>query len=156
MDRAMGVMAGGLSPRTAVGAPAYVGLAFDDSAAPLDLEAAVAAVGEAAAQADAVVVSIHWGGEYQAAPSAWQQAVARALADSGALVIAGHGPHVPQRVEWVGETYRVDWWWGVARRVTVVGGRVVNVEALPTVSDRGRVRAADPERAEAILERLGL
>ena len=170
MDRTMAPKAGWPPAGAASGAPAYIGLAFDDSAAPLDVEAAAAAVGEAAARADVVVVSIHWGGEYQAAPSDRQEAIARALADAGALVIAGHGPHVLQRVEWVGETlvayslgnflfdqpYPDECRWGVVLRVTVEGGRVTAVEALPTVSERGRVRAADPRRAEAILERLGL
>jgi len=154
--------------------PACQVLAFDDSAAPLDLEAAAeavsAAVAEAAERADVVVVSIHWGGEYQAAPSQRQQAIARRLAEAGADVIVGHGPHVLQRVEWVGETlvayslgnflfdqpYPADCRQGAILRVTLRGGRVVAVQAIPTVVERGHVKPAGPEEAAAILARLNL
>jgi poly-gamma-glutamate capsule biosynthesis protein CapA/YwtB (metallophosphatase superfamily) len=79
-------------------------LAFDDSVIALDVAGAARAVTAAARRSDVVIVSIHWGGEYQAAPGPRQRAVARALADAGAGLIVGHGPHVPQRIEWVGET----------------------------------------------------
>jgi poly-gamma-glutamate synthesis protein (capsule biosynthesis protein) len=149
--------------------PICAGLAFDDSVRPLDLETAVGAVSAAARQAEIVIVSIHWGGEYQAAPSARQQAIAQALAEAGADVIAGHGPHVPQRIEWVGETlvayslgnflfdqlWPEDCTWGAILRVTLCDGRAVAVEVVPTVADRGRVRPAEEETRAEILERLG-
>lgn len=147
-----------------------LGLAFDDSVIPLDVTAAAAAVAKAAAQAPVVVVSIHWGGEYQATPSARQQAVARALAEAGATLIAGHGPHVPQRIEWIDDTlvayslgnflfdqhYPLDCRWGVILRVTLQDTQIVGVEAIPTVTEDGRVRRADRATAAAILERLKL
>lgn len=150
--------------------PPVIGLAFDDSIVPLDLAAAAAAVAEAAAQAPVVVVSIHWGGEYQAAPSARQQAVARALAEAGANLIAGHGPHVLQRIEWIGDTlvayslgnflfdqrYPLDCRWGVILRVTLQDAQIVDVKAIPTVTENGRVRRADEATAAAILARLRL
>jgi poly-gamma-glutamate capsule biosynthesis protein CapA/YwtB (metallophosphatase superfamily) len=151
-------------------APSVVGLAFDDSVVPLDIALTAAAVADAAAQAEVVIVSIHWGGEYQAAPSARQQAIAQALAEAGATVIAGHGPHVLQRVEWIGETlaayslgnllfdqpYPLDCRWGALLRVTLQGAQVVAVEAIPTVTEQGRVRRADAETGAAIINRLGL
>jgi poly-gamma-glutamate capsule biosynthesis protein CapA/YwtB (metallophosphatase superfamily) len=150
--------------------PAWRILAFDDSGAPLDLEAAASAVAAAVEQADVVIVSIHWGGEYQAAPGPRQEAVARTLAESGASVIAGHGPHVLQRVRWVGETlvayslgnflfdqpYPADCRQGTILRVTLRGGHIIGIEAVPTVVERGRVRLAGPEDTAAILARLGL
>ena len=149
--------------------PVCAGLAFDDSVRPLDLPAAAGLVSEAARQAQIVIVSIHWGGEYQAAPSTRQQAIAWALAQAGADVIAGHGPHVLQRMEWMDETlvayslgnflfdqpYPQDCRWGAILRVTLRGGRAVAVEVVPTVAERGRVRPADEETRAAILERLG-
>jgi poly-gamma-glutamate synthesis protein (capsule biosynthesis protein) len=149
--------------------PVCAGLAFDDSVRPLDLPAAAGAVSEAARLADVVIVSIHWGGEYQAAPSTRQQAIARALAEAGADVIAGHGPHVLQRVEWVDQTlvayslgnflfdqpYPEDCRWGAILRVTLRGGRAMAVEIVPTVAEHGRVRPAGEETRAAILERLG-
>jgi poly-gamma-glutamate capsule biosynthesis protein CapA/YwtB (metallophosphatase superfamily) len=158
------------TPAAMAQAPEVIGLAFDDSVIPLDIEAARAAVAERAAQADVVVVSIHWGAEYQATPSARQQAIASALSQAGASVIAGHGPHVLQPIEWVGETlvayslgnflfdqpYPLDCRWGAILRVTLEDGRIVKVEATPTVAEQGRVRHADGEMSTAIVERLGL
>ena len=145
-------------------------LAFDDTVAPLDLEAATEAVAASAEQAAPIIVSVHWGGEYQAAPSSRQRAIARELAAAGADLVVGHGPHVLQRVEWVGETvvayslgnflfdqpYPADCRWGAILCVTLRGDRIVAVEALPTVVDRGRVRPAGPKDATAILARLAL
>lgn len=150
--------------------PTYQLLAFDDSVAPLDMQAAAGRVAAAAEQADVVVVSIHWGGEYQAAPGPRQQAVARALAEAGAGIIIGHGTHVLQRIEWIGETlvtyslgnllfdqpYPADCRQGVILRVTLQGNRIAAVEAIPTVTEHGRVRLASPKEAAAISNRIGL
>jgi poly-gamma-glutamate capsule biosynthesis protein CapA/YwtB (metallophosphatase superfamily) len=150
--------------------PMYCLLAFDDSVEPLDEHAAAAAVTAAADEGGLVIVSVHWGGEYQASPSPRQRAVARALAHAGADLVAGHGPHVLQRVEWVGETlvayslgnflfdqpYPADCRWGAVLRVVVRDDRIVAVDALPTVVQRGRVRRAASEDAAAILARLAL
>ena len=53
----------------------------------------------AAAGADAVVVSLHWGVEYEAQPRAEDVELAHRLADAGAIAIIGHHPHVLQPVE---------------------------------------------------------
>jgi len=150
--------------------PTFRMFAFDDSLVPLNVQAAGQAVAAAVKQVDLVVVSIHWGGEYQAAPGPRQRAIARALADAGARLIVGHGPHVLQRVEWAGETlvayslgnflfdqlYPADCRWGAILRVTLQGDRIVAVEPLPTIVARARVRPASPEEAAAILARLAL
>jgi poly-gamma-glutamate synthesis protein (capsule biosynthesis protein) len=149
----------------------YQLLAFDDSGVPLDLETAVSRVAAAAKQADLVIVSMHWGGEYQAAPSPRQQSIARSLAGAGADLIIGHGPHVLQRVEWIGETlvayslgnflfdqpYPADCRWGAILRVTrFARGSRLTIQMLPTVVEQGRVRPASPVEAPAILDRLAL
>ncbi|HAZ64828.1 MAG TPA: capsular biosynthesis protein, partial [Armatimonadetes bacterium] len=51
---------------------------------------------------DCLVVSLHWGQEYQARPSARQQRLGRAAIDAGADLVLGHHPHVAQPIE----TYR--------------------------------------------------
>jgi poly-gamma-glutamate synthesis protein (capsule biosynthesis protein) len=79
--------------------PARPGGASCVQAAQLDPARAVEAVRAAAAQADAVVVSLHWGVEYEAQPRAEDVELAHALADAGALVVLGHHPHVLQPVE---------------------------------------------------------
>ncbi len=49
--------------------------------------------------ADLVVVSIHWGVEYQRLPGAGQRTQARWLIQQGADLIVGHHPHVVQPAE---------------------------------------------------------
>lgn len=145
-------------------------LAFDDSTVPLDVDAAGQTVLAAAQQADLVIVSVHWGGEYQAAPSPRQKLVAQALAHAGADLVIGHGPHVLQPVEWVGRTlvayslgnflfdqpYPADCRRGVILRVTRTAqdGGPMSFELLPTVVEQGRVRIASPDEASIILARL--
>ena len=48
---------------------------------------------------DVLVVSLHWGGEYQKEPLSWQKDLAHQIIDSGAKVIIGHHPHVTQLTE---------------------------------------------------------
>jgi poly-gamma-glutamate synthesis protein (capsule biosynthesis protein) len=66
---------------------------------PLDLEPALQAVREARKQADLVVVSVHWGNEYQHQPTKRQRDIAQALVSAGCDVILGHHPHVLQPIE---------------------------------------------------------
>ena len=76
-------------------------LAFDDVTQPIDIEAAAAEVQTAKNQGALVVVSVHWGAEYQAGASPRQKEVAKALAKAGAVLIWGHHPHVLQPSEWL-------------------------------------------------------
>lgn|GEM_PF-2393076 len=58
-----------------------------------------AEVRAAAADADALLVVVHWVGEFQAQPlPAWRD-WARRLAEAGATAVVGHGPHVVGPVE---------------------------------------------------------
>ncbi len=66
---------------------------------PLDLEPALQAVRDARGKADLVVVSVHWGNEYQHAPTKRQRNIAQAFAVAGCDVILGHHPHVLQPAE---------------------------------------------------------
>lgn len=56
---------------------------------------------EARQQADAVIVSMHWGTEDSHQVNNNQRTAAKMMADLGADVIIGTGPHVLQPVEWV-------------------------------------------------------
>jgi poly-gamma-glutamate synthesis protein (capsule biosynthesis protein) len=84
---------GNACPAARAGAPPC------DQAAQLDRARALEAVRAAGAQADAVVVSLHWGVEYETQPRAEDVELAHALADAGALVVLGHHPHVLQPIE---------------------------------------------------------
>lgn len=51
--------------------------------------------------ADVVVVSMHWGIEYENSPCSLQKTQAQQLADAGADIIIGNHPHVIQNIEWI-------------------------------------------------------
>lgn len=53
----------------------------------------------ARAEADIVVVGLHWGGEYRHAPAAWQRDLAHRLVAAGADIVMGSHPHVLQPAE---------------------------------------------------------
>jgi poly-gamma-glutamate capsule biosynthesis protein CapA/YwtB (metallophosphatase superfamily) len=65
----------------------------------LEVEQASATVNQARAQADVVIVSLHWGVEDQHEPTPRQRQVAARLLASGADLILGHHPHVLQPLE---------------------------------------------------------
>ena len=69
------------------------------------LEAVAAA---RAAGADLVVVSAHWGHEFEFFPDPRQMAFARELARAGADVILGHHPHVLQPMEFLTRVSNVE------------------------------------------------
>ncbi|PFA62216.1 capsular biosynthesis protein [Bacillus sp. AFS015802] len=48
---------------------------------------------------DLVVMSLHWGNEYQRFPTEEQQRLAKVLTDSGVDIIFGHHPHVLQPIQ---------------------------------------------------------
>ncbi|KKS82623.1 MAG: Capsule synthesis protein, CapA [Candidatus Wolfebacteria bacterium GW2011_GWC1_43_10] len=48
---------------------------------------------------DFIVVSLHWGNEYETSAGQWQKNIAHGLIDAGADIIVGHHPHVVQEVE---------------------------------------------------------
>lgn len=66
-----------------------------------DPEVAAEAVRALRPKVDALVVSVHWGNEYQRRPSPRQVAGAEALVAAGADLVLGHHPHVLQPVLWV-------------------------------------------------------
>ena len=55
----------------------------------------------AKAEANVVIVSVHWGEEGAFVPSEDQKKYAKLFADCGVDVIVGHHPHVIQPVEWI-------------------------------------------------------
>jgi poly-gamma-glutamate synthesis protein (capsule biosynthesis protein) len=77
-------------------------LAFD-AIGEFDIEATVRAVQSARESGALVVVSMHWGMEYQAGASASQKQIAQALGDAGAVLIWGHHPHVLQPTRWIND-----------------------------------------------------
>lgn len=76
-------------------------IAVEDVTAPLDISSIALAVSKAKANGDFVIVSIHWGMEYQAGTTEEQRKIALELAEAGADVIWGHHPHILQKMEWI-------------------------------------------------------
>ncbi len=67
--------------------------------APFDVERLVGQVRDLRADADHVIVSVHWGEERFLIPSPTQIDQARRLVDAGASMVLGHHPHVLQGIE---------------------------------------------------------
>jgi poly-gamma-glutamate capsule biosynthesis protein CapA/YwtB (metallophosphatase superfamily) len=76
-------------------------LALDDILTPVDTGIATRAIQNARAQGRLVVVSIHWGAEYQQDASDRQKVLAQQFADAGAALVVGTHPHVLQPVKWI-------------------------------------------------------
>lgn len=57
------------------------------------------AVKKYAPQVDILIVSLHWGVEYEKEPRKWQKDLAYQIIDSGAKLIIGSHPHVTQPTE---------------------------------------------------------
>jgi poly-gamma-glutamate synthesis protein (capsule biosynthesis protein) len=76
-------------------------LAFDDISSLLDEKTAVQVIRSARLTGALVVVSIHWGAEYQGGASDRQKSLAQEFAQAGAALIWGHHPHVLQPAEWI-------------------------------------------------------
>lgn len=74
-------------------------LAFDTTIWKIDAETIENVVGPLKDQADVVVVSFHWGNEYQHQPTNQQVAIAQATIDAGADLVLGHHPHVLETIE---------------------------------------------------------
>ena len=149
-------------------------LAFDDVTQPIDIEAAAAEVQSAKNQGALVVVSVHWGTEYQAGASPRQKEVAQALAQAGATLIWGHHPHVLQPSEWLqtdngstlvfyslGNALFDSYGLADTNRSALIlvkldGHGIVDVEAVPFVIDaiNSRVVLANLPEHQQILSRL--
>ncbi len=53
---------------------------------------------------DLLIVSMHWGNEYQFLPSKEQEEFAKFLAEQNVDIIIGNHPHVIQPIEWINNT----------------------------------------------------
>lgn len=151
-------------------------LAYEDVGQPFDLNNALTDIANARKAADLLIVSLHWGNEYQAGPDASQMGIAQSLADAGVDVIWGHHSHVLQRIEWVKST-------ASARRTLVIyslgnlisdqrmlkdtqrtaiiilkvrKGEIIGISITPLVMNmsQNQLQLADPDQRQLIFERL--
>ncbi|NTU48550.1 MAG: CapA family protein [Syntrophobacteraceae bacterium] len=148
--------------------------AFDDVSAELNEEAAVESIRLAHAAGALVIVSIHWGWEYQGAPSSRQQDLAVQFAEAGANLIWGHHSHVLQPAEWMGTEWgQILVLYSLGNALfdqggledtrqsalglgTLDGDGVTGVETVPFAVDvpHSRILQPDAETSQEILDRL--
>jgi poly-gamma-glutamate capsule biosynthesis protein CapA/YwtB (metallophosphatase superfamily) len=76
-------------------------LAAEDVTQKLDENKLLEAIKSIRAGCDILIVSLHWGNEYQSGISPRQQVLAQTLADAGVDVLWGTHPHVLQKMEWI-------------------------------------------------------
>jgi gamma-polyglutamate biosynthesis protein CapA len=151
-------------------------LAFDDVTAPLDGNTAVAAIQSARQTGSIVIISVHWGVEYQGGASQRQKDLAAQFAEAGATIIWGHHPHVLQPADWIttswGKTLVLyslgnalfdqggldDTRQSALVLVTLGAGGVASMRAIPFEIDIVNSGLVEPDAGTAleILDRLGL
>ena len=115
-------------------------LAFDDVSSPLDANAAAQAIRSARTSGALVIVSIHWGMEYQGGASDRQKSLARRFAEAGAALVWGHHPHVLQPAAWIGPSSAL---------------RASPSAALGTGTERRSEQSDDRSRRTLVLYSLG-
>jgi poly-gamma-glutamate synthesis protein (capsule biosynthesis protein) len=147
-------------------------LAWNELGSP-DQELLLSSLRRARAEADIVIVLVHWGREYQRHPSLPQRNLARRLLEAGADVVVGAHPHVVQDLRVVepesasGRTRLIayslgnfvfDQGWddtgqGLALRLLFDAGGLRAAQALPLWT-APRPRWMDLESAEPLLARV--
>jgi len=84
---------------TNLGSPHWTARGENSGIAWLEKERMEKDIKETRNEADLIIVSFHYGDEYQLKPNNFQVSVSRAAIDAGADLVIGHHPHVVQPVE---------------------------------------------------------
>lgn len=113
-------------------------LALDDISSPVDSASAAGLIESAARRANLVIVSVHWGMEYDPGPTPRQLALAREWVNAGAGLIIGQHPHVLQRVDWLPRPGRSD-----QALVAYSLGNALFDQPAPPDSNRGALLLVD-------------
>ena len=151
-------------------------IAANEITGSLDETSLMNSIGAAHENTELVIVSMHWGNEYQAGADVRQETLAQEMADAGADVIWGHHPHVLQRMEWLNasdgrkvlalyslanlladQRMLTDTQQSALVRLTFSGGTIKSIEIIPIgMMDRGtRLYIIDDMKTvEKIGERL--
>lgn len=153
-------------------------VAAEDVTQGLDQDQMVKKIKDIRPYCDILVVSMHWGSEYQAGAANLQRELAQLIADAGADVLWGHHPHVLQSIEWVNSTVTgkrmlvmfslgnllSDQWMNQDTQrsalitLNFVQGELASLSATPVKMDRVTRTLVSPDanESELILSRLGL
>jgi poly-gamma-glutamate synthesis protein (capsule biosynthesis protein) len=143
-------------PWSATDTRSGIAMAFDQARS-------VAAVKAARAQADFVIVFMHWGQEYKNCPIAAQKSIATALSAAGANLIVGTHAHILLGDGWMGKTFvsyglsNFVWWYNDSAsndtgvlRVTLTGSTITKTEFLPAYINRTTGQPIPSTGAEAV------
>jgi len=124
---------------------------------------------DAKKQVDLLIVSAHWGAEYQPYPAEWQRKLAYIMIDAGADLIAGNHPHWTQPLEiykdkiiiYAHGNFIFDQEWsletktGYIAKIVFLQRRIVDVQLFPVfISDYSQPEFLKKERKEEVLEKL--
>lgn len=90
---------------TALGAGYTKAVGEQSGIAWLDIDRMKNDITQAKEQSDIVIVSFHFGEEYQTEPNQHQKNTARSAVDAGASLVIGHHPHIAQEIEKYNEGY---------------------------------------------------
>ncbi|PKO12424.1 MAG: hypothetical protein CVU39_24250 [Chloroflexi bacterium HGW-Chloroflexi-10] len=129
-------------------------------------------------QCDYLIISMHWGMEYQIGASERQRELAQSIADAGADVLWGHHPHVLQPIEWVSSSTEnkkmlvmyslgnllADQWMTQDTQLSALitlnfsQGDIVSIAMLPILMDRATktLKIPDTDASDMIWDRIGL
>ena len=153
-------------------------IAAEDVTKPVSIDELISQIKETRSQCVFLIVSMHWGNEYQAGPSQRQQELAQSIADAGADVLWGHHPHVLQPVTWIkssltgkqmlvmysmGNLLADQWMSADTQRTALVtlhirDGKIISISVQPYQMDR-KTRSLiipDTDAANQIEKRLGI
>lgn len=121
------------------------------------------------AKTSTIIVSMHWGIEYDHEPTQRQRVLAERLAKAGADLIIGHGPHVLQPIEWQDKTLvayslgnfvfddgRIDPSLTVILKSQLTEKRLKDVRLIPMKISRCAPQPASSSEAKAIWKYLAL
>jgi len=114
-----------------------------------------------------LIVSFHWGAEYQNVSSSVQKKLAHLVIDSGADLIIGHHPHVVQEIEEYGggmifyslgnfifdQDFSLETQQGLIVKLEVVSDKLI-YEIFPVQIDASQPRLMNDEEKDKFLENL--
>lgn len=125
------------------------------------------AIGRAKRKAHMVVVTFHWGPEFQGVPSVNQRALAHLAVESGADLVLGHHPHVLQGIEryrgklivyslgsFLFDLHRPEARLSAIFVCTLGKKGVTDAQIIPVIADPAHPRPASGEEATEVLERI--
>lgn len=153
-------------------------IAAEDVNQAVEIDSLVQQIKAVRPQCDILIVSMHWGSEYQAGATERQRLLAQSIADAGADVLWGHHPHVLQSIEWVkssdgsrkmlvmyslGNLLADQWMTPDTQRSALITidfsrGKIVSLSMQPVRMDRAQRKLVTPadDEIDWINRRLGL